>query len=108
AIGFGCSMDDFGSGYSSLNLIQYIPVDTLKIDKIFFRNGTTDLQRTESILGSIITMAKALSMKTVAEGVEHLQQVTMLRRLNCDYIQGYYFARPMPINEFEQLFFQKK
>lgn len=101
--GFGCSMDDFGSGYSSLNLIQDIPVDTLKLDKVFFRNGTKDLNRTESVVGSILAMARSLSMYTVAEGVEERAQVDMLKRLGCDYIQGYYFARPMPIAEFEQL-----
>lgn len=106
--GFGCAMDDFGSGYSSLNLIQDIPVDTLKLDKIFFRNGTKDLQRTESIISSIVSMAKALSMQTVAEGVEHRSQVDMLRRLNCDYIQGYVFAKPMPIPQFEELLFQER
>lgn len=102
--GFGCSMDDFGSGYSSLNLIQDIPVDTLKLDRIFFRN-LTDLQRSESVVGSIITMAKALSMQTVAEGVEERVQVDMLKRLSCDFIQGFYFAKPMPIAEFEKLAF---
>lgn len=103
--GFGCSMDDFGSGYSSLNLIQDIPVDTLKLDKIFFRSISHDTSRTESVVGSIITMSKALSMETVAEGVEERVQVDMLKRLNCDYIQGYYFARPMPISQFEELAF---
>lgn len=102
--GFGCSMDDFGSGYSSLNLIQDIPVDTLKLDRIFFRN-LTDLQRSESVVGSIISMAKALSMQTVAEGVEDRTQVDMLKRLSCDFIQGFYFAKPMPIAEFETLAF---
>lgn len=105
--GFGCSMDDFGSGYSSLNLIQDIPVDTLKIDKIFFRSNTKNLQRTESVIGSILSMSKALSMETVAEGVEEQQQVDMLKRLNCDYIQGYFFSKPIPIVEFEQLTFHK-
>ncbi|MEG1240864.1 MAG: EAL domain-containing protein, partial [Oscillospiraceae bacterium] len=89
ALGFSCSMDDFGSGYSSLNLIQDIPVDVLKLDKIFFRMGTDDLSRTESVVGSIITMARALSMETVAEGVEERVQVDMLKKLGCDYIQGY-------------------
>lgn len=103
AAGFGCSMDDFGSGYSSLNLIQDIPVDTLKLDKIFFRNGSKNLQRTESVVGSIISMSKALSMVTVAEGVEERLQVDMLKRLNCDLIQGYYFAKPMPVDKFELL-----
>lgn len=103
ALGFGCSMDDFGSGYSSLNLIREIPVDTLKLDKIFFHSGTSDSERTESVVGSIITMAEALHMRTIAEGVEEREQVDMLKRLGCDYIQGYYFAKPMPISQFEEL-----
>ncbi|MEG0366627.1 MAG: GGDEF domain-containing protein, partial [Coprobacillus sp.] len=70
AAGFGCSMDDFGSGYSSLNLVQTIPVDTLKIDKIFFKEEGRDVSRTEAVVGSIINMAKSLQMETVAEGVE--------------------------------------
>ncbi|MEG2119061.1 MAG: EAL domain-containing protein, partial [Pseudoflavonifractor sp.] len=105
ALGFSCSMDDFGSGYSSLNLIQDIPVDVLKLDRVFFRSSGRDLARTESIVGGIITMARALSMETVAEGVEEPHHVAMLKRLGCDYIQGYYFAKPMPIPDFEQLAF---
>lgn len=105
--GFGCSMDDFGSGYSSLNLIQDIPVDTLKLDKIFFRTTARDIKRTESVVGSIISMSKALSMETVAEGVEERLHVDMLKRLHCDYIQGYYFAKPMPVDEFEEKAFGK-
>lgn len=105
--GFGCSMDDFGSGYSSLNLIQDIPVDTIKLDRVFFRSSSKDTARTESVIGSIISMAKALSMDTVVEGVEQRHQVDMLKRLNCDYVQGYYFAKPMPIGEFETLAFCK-
>lgn len=105
AAGFGCSMDDFGSGYSSLNLIQDIPVDTIKLDKIFFRSGSKNMQRTESVVGSIITMSKALDMETVAEGVEERPQVDMLKRLGCTYIQGYFFAKPMPILNFENLIF---
>lgn len=103
--GFGCSMDDFGSGYSSLNLIQEIPVDTLKLDKIFFRSNVKDSSRMESVVGSIITMAKALSMSTVAEGVEYPEQVHMLEKIGCDLIQGYVFAKPMPISDFEELAF---
>lgn len=103
SLGFGCSMDDFGSGYSSLNLIREIPVDTLKLDKIFFHDVSTDPERTESVVGSIIAMADALHMCTIAEGVEDRKQVDMLKDLNCDYIQGYYFAKPMPISQFEDL-----
>ena len=104
-MGFGCSMDDFGSGYSSLNMIQDIPVDTLKLDKIFFHKNSKDISRTESVVRSILDMSKALKMTTVAEGIEERMQVDMLKRLGCDYIQGYYFAKPMPIEEFETLAF---
>lgn len=102
--GFSCSMDDFGSGYSSLSMIQDISVDTLKIDKVFFRNAMRDPVRTESVISNIVGMAKALSMETVAEGVEHEEQVEMLRRIGCDLIQGYVFAKPMPVEEFEELY----
>lgn len=101
--GFGCSMDDFGSGYSSLNIIQEIPVDTLKLDKIFFDNERRNPVRTEAVVKSVISLANALSMKTVAEGIEHFEQVKMLRKIGCDYIQGYVYAKPMPIHEFEEL-----
>ncbi|MEG2842024.1 MAG: EAL domain-containing protein [Ruthenibacterium sp.] len=106
ALGLYCSMDDFGSGYSSLNLIRDIPVDVLKLDKVFFHSGANNLTRTESVVGSIIAMARALSMETVAEGVEDRTQVEMLQRLGCDLIQGYYYAKPMPISDFETLAFE--
>lgn len=101
--GFSCSMDDFGRGYSSLSMIQDISVDVLKLDKVFFRNERRDPVRTESVVSNIIQMAKALSMETVAEGVEYMEQVDMLKRVGCDLIQGYVFAKPMPSAEFEKL-----
>lgn len=104
--GFGCSMDDFGSGYSSLNLLQTIPVDTLKLDKIFFQSKGASTQRTEAVIKNVISLAKALSLTTVAEGVEEPEQVSMLKRTGCDYIQGYVFARPMKISAFEELAFR--
>lgn len=103
--GFGCAMDDFGSGYSSLNLISDIPVDTIKLDKVFFHGDAKDMRRTESVVESILSMARALNMSTVAEGIEERTQVEMLKRLKCDYIQGYYFAKPMPVADFERLAF---
>lgn len=108
AVGFGCSMDDFGSGYSSLNLIQTIPVDTLKLDKIFFRGSLADIGRTQAVVKSIVGMAQALKMETVAEGVEHREQVDMLKNTGCNYIQGYVFSKPIPIHQFEELAFEKK
>lgn len=101
--GFSCSVDDFGSGYSSLNLIKAIPVDTLKLDKVFFHNSVQDRERAESVISSVISMAKVLSMETVAEGVEEREQVEMLKRLGCDYIQGYVFSKPKPMEDFKQL-----
>lgn len=108
AAGFGCSMDDFGSGYSSLNLIQSIPVDTLKIDKIFFDKIPGEQDRTEAVVGSIVQMAKSLSLTTVAEGVEYREQVELLKNVGCDYIQGYVYAKPMPVTDFNAFAFGSK
>lgn len=103
--GFGCAMDDFGSGYSSLNLLQSVPVDTLKIDKIFFQKNADNNERTEVVVRSIVKMAKELSLTTVAEGVEYQDQVSLLKRMGCDYIQGYVFGKPMTVPEFNKLAF---
>lgn len=108
AVGFKCSIDDFGSGYSSLNLIKDICVDTLKLDKIFFDLGNGNDDRGRSVVESIITLAKSLSMSTVAEGVELLSQVEMLQEMNCNLIQGYIFAKPMPMQAFEALVFAQE
>lgn len=101
--GFGCSMDDFGSGYSSLNLLQDIHVDTLKLDRIFFKNTFSKSERTRAIISCILDMAQSLQMKTVAEGIEEWEQVHELKEMGCDLIQGYVYAKPMPIEEFEAL-----
>lgn len=103
--GFGCSMDDFGSGYSSLNLIQAIPVDTLKLDKSFFMTGEDGFDRGEAVVKNIVSMARALSMETVAEGVEYSDQMEMLKHAGCNYIQGYAYAKPMSIEAFEEFAF---
>lgn len=92
--GFTMSMDDFGSGYSSLALLKEIKVDVLKIDKAFFGH-TADSHRSHVVLSNVFTMAQQLEMKTVAEGVETKEQVEFLRTLNCDIVQGYYYARPI-------------
>ncbi len=99
--GFLCSMDDFGSGYSSLNMLKAIPVDVLKLDRQFFLYGD-DAERGQELVKNIIAMAKALNMKTVAEGIEEEDQVEQLRAMGCDAIQGYVFAKPMPKEDFEQ------
>jgi len=100
--GFLISMDDFGSGYSSLNSLKDMPLDILKLDAGFFRGENTDQSRTEIVVSEAIRLAKSLNMKTVAEGVEDKAQVDFLASEGCDMIQGYYYAKPMPKEEFEQ------
>jgi len=94
-------MDDFGSGYSSLNMLRNAPVDTLKIDR-FFLDEIMSTSRGRIIVESSVRMAKQLGLLVVAEGVETLEQVEFLSGIDCDYAQGYYYSRPVPVNEFEE------
>ncbi|MCR5508330.1 MAG: EAL domain-containing protein [Lachnospiraceae bacterium] len=98
--GFAVSMDDFGSGYSSLNSLKDMPLDVLKLDAEFFR-GESEGGRGETVVSEAIRLGKLLDMKIVAEGVEVKEQVDFLAGEDCDMIQGFYFAKPMPVNEFE-------
>ncbi len=98
--GFSVSMDDFGSGYSSLNSLKDMPLDVLKLDAEFFR-GENSGERGEIVVTEAIKLAKSLNMRTVAEGVEIKEQVDFLAEQGCDMIQGYYFAKPMPKDEYE-------
>lgn len=99
AYGFHVSMDDFGAGYSSLNSLKDIPLDVLKLDGEFFR-GEDDDGRGEIVVREAIQLARSLDMRVVAEGVEKKEQVDFLASQGCDMIQGYYFAKPMPVAEF--------
>lgn len=99
--GIQVSMDDFGSGYSSLNLISTISIDTLKIDKIFLKNDTLS-DNDKTVIESMIAMAKRLGMKVICEGVETEVQTVFLKRTQCDQIQGYYYARPMDEAHYNQ------
>ena len=99
--GFEVSMDDFGSGYSSLNSLKDLPLNVLKLDAGFFRDMEED-GRGRKVVAEAIQLAKSLDMKTVAEGVEEKDQVEFLASEGCDMIQGFYFAKPMPGNDFEQ------
>ena len=101
-IGFVISMDDFGSGVSSLNRFKDINVDIIKIDRIFL-NGLLKDKKGIIIMESIITLAKSLQLKIVAEGVETKEQAQFLSELNCDIAQGYYFAKPMDSKKFIDL-----
>lgn len=99
--GFQIEMDDFGSGYSSLNLLKDIPFDVLKID-MGFLSETKNTGRSISILRSIINLSKGLNMPVITEGVETKEQVEFLREMGTDYYQGFYFDRPMKIEDFEK------
>ncbi len=97
--GFACSMDDFGSGYSSLGMLNRMDVDTVKIDRSFLGAGPLPSERGARIIEGVVDLAKDLGLCTIAEGVEHKEQVDFLRQCGCDAIQGFYFARPMPSDE---------
>ena len=105
-IGFKLSIDDFGSGYSSLNMLKDIPADVVKIDREFF-NGTVHSDKGRAVIMTVVDLAKKLKMHVISEGVETLDQVEFLDRINCDLIQGYYFAKPMPMDEFEEMWFNE-
>lgn len=101
--GFTTMMDDFGSGYSSLNMLENLTVDVLKLDMDFMRTNKFRTRRGVTIIESIINMAKMIGMPIIVEGVETAQQVQFLQSLGCRYAQGYHFHRPMPCQEFEAL-----
>ena len=105
-IGFEIEMDDFGAGYSSLNMLSSMPIDVLKMDMSFVRNiekSETDLR----LMKLILDIAGNLKLSVVAEGVETEGQLKLLRDADCDLVQGYYFSRPVPANEFE-VFIEKE
>lgn len=102
-LGFIVSMDDFGTGYSAFNILKDIEIDILKIDKEFFINLENN-KRAQIIIESIVQMCKRLKIKTVAEGIETKYQVDFLKNIGCDIIQGYYFSKPITIQEFENKF----
>lgn len=105
--GYICSIDDFGSGYSSLNLLKDVSLGVLKIDRLFFENLENN-KRGDIIIRNVINMASELKMKTVAEGVETLEQLEFLKSVNCDMVQGYIYDRPMPVEEFEIKYYNIK
>lgn len=100
--GIEVSVDDFGSGYSSLNLLSKVAVDTVKLDKQFLDTTLSAAQEETAltIIKYLIKLLKHLGFKVLAEGVETEEQIDMLRRADCDYVQGFYYAKPMPIPEF--------
>lgn len=101
-LGFQIAMDDFGSGYSSLNTLKDFPIDILKLDMGFLR-GKENKNRGENIISSVMGMAKKLELETIAEGVEAPEQAAFLTGLGCDVIQGFLYSKPIPEKDFEQL-----
>lgn len=101
-LGFIIEMDDFGSGYSSLNMLDKMPVDILKLDMKFIQSMAVQSVN-GGILHFIMELARWMDLSVVAEGVETREQLEPLRKAGCDYVQGYYFAKPMPMEDFEAL-----
>ena len=100
-LGFRIEMDDFGTGYSSLNMISTLPIDALKLDMQFIRNAFSGHKDTR-MLEVIIDIADYLCVPVIAEGVETEDQLIALREMGCDFVQGYYFSRPVPTEEYEE------
>ena len=99
-MGFLCSLDDFGIGYSSLGLLMEFDVDVIKLDRGFFLN--IQQVKARKTIASILNLARELGACTVAEGIETSEQVEFLQKVNCDLIQGYFYSKPLPIPEFEK------
>lgn len=106
-MGFKISMDDFGSGYSSLNLLSKLPIDIIKLDKVFLKEG--EMQENDRIIIScVVDMAKKLKITSLCEGVETQEQCNYLKEVGCQIQQGFYFSRPIPQGVFEKLLEESK
>ncbi|MBR1385078.1 MAG: EAL domain-containing protein, partial [Ruminococcus sp.] len=106
-LGFRIEMDDFGSGYSSLNMLSTLPIDALKLDMKFLKSAFS-VKKDTRMLEVIIDMAKYLGVPVIAEGVETKEQLNALKSIGCDIVQGYYFSRPVPALDFEQFIEKRK
>lgn len=101
--GFHVSIDDFGTGYSSLNMLKDLPVDVLKIDRSFLTEGADENENASRIIGCVVSLASSLNISTICEGIETKEQAALLHKLGCNMAQGFYFARPMPVEDYEKL-----
>ncbi|MDF2634550.1 MAG: hypothetical protein K0R78_1424 [Pelosinus sp.] len=102
-MGVNLALDDFGTGFSSLSYLRYFPLDRLKVDQSFVRGLSTDSVN-QAIVASVIALGKSLGINTIAEGVETKDELSFLRKLDCDEIQGYYFSKPLPNEDFVKWF----
>jgi EAL domain-containing protein (putative c-di-GMP-specific phosphodiesterase class I) len=107
AMGIYMSIDDFGTGYSSLSYLRRMPIDSLKIDKSFINDIQMDPTETK-IVTIIITLAKSLNLRVIAEGVETAEQLKFLKQHNCDEIQGFFISKPVPARDFEMVWTKVK
>jgi len=105
--GFIVEMDDFGSGYSSLNMLKNMPVDVIKLDMMFV-NDMNNVSRTSTILRNVINMMVELGLTPLTEGIETKEQYDILSRMGCKMFQGYLFAKPMPVEDFEREFLKER
>ena len=105
--GFHIEIDDFGSGYSSLNMIASLPMDALKLDMEFMRNAFKERKNTR-MLDAVIDIAYSLDVPTIAEGVETAEQMLALKAMGCDIVQGFYFSRPVPAEDFERFLIERR
>ena len=101
-LGVGISLDDFGTGYTSFSYLKKFPADNLKIDKSLVDYILTN-EEDQRIVRAIIELAHTLGMKIVVEGIENREMVNMIASFGCDYMQGYYFSKPLPVFEFQKL-----
>ena len=105
--GYIVEMDDFGSGYSSLNMLKSLPVDVLKIDMNFL-GKSEDAHRADTIVKNIINLSLDLGIVALTEGVENRDQYDILADMGCKLFQGYYFSKPVPVDDFEDLVIVKR
>ncbi|MBQ3841804.1 MAG: EAL domain-containing protein [Ruminiclostridium sp.] len=101
--GFHVSIDDFGTGYSSLNMLKDLPVDVLKIDRSFLTENADEHENASLIIGCVVSLAASLRIHTICEGIETKEQAILLTKLGCNMAQGFFFARPMPVADYEEL-----
>ena len=101
-LGIKVSLDDFGSGYSSLTILKNLPIDTIKLDKLFLDKKDIS-EKGKIVIESIINMANSLGLEVFAEGVEYFEQAQVLKNLGCEIVQGYLYGRPINISDFEKL-----